>query len=279
MATTRMSRLFLRTLREAPADADLASHQLLLRAGLILPLAAGIYSYTPLGWRVVRRIEQIIRDEMNATGAQEMHLPALHPLESWEQSGRAQAMGQVLFRVQDRRERDFVLGPTHEEVVSLMAARVIQSWRDLPVTLYQVQTKFRDELRPRGGLIRVREFTMKDAYSFDPDWETLDATYDAQFAAYERIFRRAGVPVVPVLADSGAIGGKDSQEFIFLTEAGRTRCSSARGAAMRPTRRRPTSAGRRRSRPSRSPASRWTRRASAPSRTWCRSSASSRARR
>ncbi len=216
----RMSKLLLKTLREAPSEAELASHRLLLRAGLVSPLAAGLYCFTPVGWRVIQKIEGIIREEMDRSGAQEVHLPALHPIEVWEQSGRDQAMGSTLFRLVDRKERGFALGPTHEEVVSILASRTIQSYRDLPVTLYQIQTKFRDEQRPRGGLIRLREFTMKDAYSFDTGWETLDASYDAAFNAYHRIFARAGVPVVPVAADSGAIGGKDSQEFIFLTEDG-----------------------------------------------------------
>jgi len=216
----RMRQLLLKTLREAPAEADLASHQLMLRAGLATPLAAGLYCFTPLGWRVFRKLENIVREEMDRSGAQEVHLPALHPIELWEQSGRAEAMGQTLFRLEDRREREFALGPTHEEVISFLASRNIQSYRDLPVTLYQIQTKFRDEPRPRGGLIRLREFTMKDAYSFDTGWDTLDASYDAAFEAYKRIFARAGVPVIPVAADSGAIGGKDSQEFIYLTDVG-----------------------------------------------------------
>jgi prolyl-tRNA synthetase len=216
----RMSNLLLKTLREPPAEADLASHQLLLRAGLVMPLAAGLYSFTPVGWRALRRLEAIIREEMDASGAQEVHLPALHPIELWEQSGRDAAMGHTLFRVVDRRERTFALGPTHEEVVSVMASRAIQSYRDMPVTLYQIQTKFRDETRPRGGLVRLREFFMKDAYSFDAGWDGLDLSYQAAFDAYLRIFARAGVPVIPVEADSGAIGGKDSQEFVFLTPSG-----------------------------------------------------------
>jgi prolyl-tRNA synthetase len=216
----RMSKLLLKTLREAPADADLPSHQLLLRAGLMMPLAAGLYCFTPVGWRVIRRIEAIIREEMDASGAQELHLPALSPIELWEQSGRDVSMGETMFRVTDRKERGFALGPTHEEVVSTLAARQIQSYRDMPVTLYQIQTKFRDETRPRGGLVRLREFTMKDAYSFDTGWDALDLSYQAAFDAYVRIFARAGVPVIPVKADSGAIGGKDSEEFIFLTEHG-----------------------------------------------------------
>ena len=216
----RMSKLLLKTLREPPSEAELPSHQLLLRAGLVMPLAAGLYCFTPLGWRVFRRIENIIREEMDRSGAQEVHLPALHPIELWEQSGRAEAMGDTLFRLRDRKERGFALGPTHEEVISFMAARTLQSYRDLPVTLYQIQTKFRDEPRPRGGLIRLREFTMKDAYSFDAGWDELDRSYQQAFDAYVRIFERAGVPVIPVAADSGAIGGKDSQEFVFLSENG-----------------------------------------------------------
>jgi prolyl-tRNA synthetase len=169
---------------------------------------------------VHRRIEEVIRQEMDRSGGQEIHLPALQPREPWGLSGRDSSMDAVLFRLKDRRERDFVLGPTHEEMVSLLAARHIQSYRDLPVTLYQIQTKFRDEARPRGGLIRVREFAMMDAYSFDADWEALDQSYQLAYDAYFRIFERGGVPVIPVEADSGAIGGKDSQEFIFLTEVG-----------------------------------------------------------
>ncbi len=216
----RMTKLLLKTLRELPSEAELVSHQLLLRAGLVTPLAAGLYCFSPVGWRVMQRLEGIIREEMDRIGAQEVHLPALHPIETWEQSGRAETMGQTLFRLADRKERGFVLGPTHEEVMSFLASRSIQSYRDLPVTLYQIQTKFRDEARPRGGLVRLREFTMKDAYSFDATWEALDASYALAFGAYERIFERAGVPVIPVAADSGAIGGKDSQEFIFLSEDG-----------------------------------------------------------
>ncbi|MBN9492666.1 proline--tRNA ligase [bacterium] len=216
----RMSRLFLKTMREAPAEAELASHQLLLRAGLVSPLAAGLYCFTPLGWRAIQNVQAIIRDEMDRAGGQELHLPALNPVELWEQSGRAESMGDVLFRLADRRERGFVLGATHEEVVSSLVGRTIQSYRDLPFTVYQIQTKFRDEQRPRGGLVRLREFTMKDAYSFDTGWSALDDSYAAMFEAYTRIFARAGVPVIPVAADSGAIGGKDSQEFIFLTESG-----------------------------------------------------------
>ena len=216
----RMSRLFGKTLRNAPAEAETANHQLMLRAGLVQQLAAGIYSYLPVGWRVMRKIEQIIREEMDRAGGQEVVMPALQPAELWEASGRARTMSDVLFHVKDRRQREYVLGPTHEEVVVDLFKQQVQSYRDMPLLIYQIQTKARDEARPRGGLMRVREFTMKDAYSFDADWESLDTTYQTARAAYTRIFERCGVPVITVLADSGAIGGKDSEEFIFLTDVG-----------------------------------------------------------
>ena len=212
--------MFGHTLREAPTEADTPSHALLLRGGYIDQLMAGVYSFMPLGHRVKRKIEQVIREEMDAAGAQEVTLPAIQPAELWDQTGRRAAMGQVLFQLTDRRDRALALGPTHEEVVTRLFADHAVSYRDLPVTLYQIQTKFRDEARPRGGLIRVREFTMKDAYSFDADDAGLDVSYGAMFEAYRRIFARCGVPTVPVQADSGAIGGKGSQEFIFLTNIG-----------------------------------------------------------
>ncbi len=216
----KMTRWFGRTLREAPAEAETASHQLLLRSGAIDQLMAGVYTYMPLGWRVKRKVEAIVREEMDAAGALEIHMPAIQPLDIWERSGRADSMGPVLFRLFDQRERPLALGPTHEEVVTQLFATHAQSYRDVPVTLYQIQTKFRDEARPRNGLVRVREFTMKDAYSFDVDEAGLDSSYDAMFEAYRRIFARCGVPTVPVEADSGAIGGKDSREFIYLTDTG-----------------------------------------------------------
>ncbi len=216
----RMSRLFGKTLRNAPSEAETANHQLMLRAGLVQQLAAGIYSYLPTGWKVMRKVEQIIREEMDRAGGQEVVMPALQPAELWEASGRAKTMADVLFHLQDRRERDYVIGPTHEEVVVDLFKKQVQSYRDMPLMLYQIQTKARDEARPRGGLMRVREFTMKDAYSFDPDWDALDNSYAAAREAYVRIFERCGVPVIPVLADSGAIGGKESEEFIFLFEQG-----------------------------------------------------------
>ena len=215
-----MSRLFGRTLREAPADAETASHRLLLRAGCIDQLMAGAYSYMPLGRRARLKAEAVVREEMDAAGGQEVLLPAIQPVEIWRQSGREEAFGPVLFHLNDQRGRELVLGPTHEEVITRLFADHSSSYRDLPVTLYQIQTKFRDEGRPRGGLVRVREFTMKDAYSFDADEDGLSASYEAMFQAYRRIFARCGVPTVPVEADSGAIGGKGSQEFIFLSEAG-----------------------------------------------------------
>ncbi len=216
----RMSRMFGRTLREMPGDAETASHALLLRGGYIDQLMSGVYSFLPLGQRVKLKVEQIVREEMDRAGAQEVHLPAIQPIELWEATGRKAQMGDVLFQLSDRRERGMALGPTHEEVITRLFKDHAFSYRDLPVTLYQIQTKFRDEARPRGGLVRVREFTMKDAYSFDADDAGLDASYAAMFEAYRRIFARCGVPTLPVEADSGAIGGKGSQEFIFPTETG-----------------------------------------------------------
>lgn len=216
----KLSQLFGKTLRADPVEAETPSHRLLLRAGYIHPLAAGIYSVLPLGWRVQRRIEQIIREEMDAAGAQELLMPALQPRELWEQSGRHESLGPVLFQLADRRERLLVLAPTHEEVITLLARQYIQSYRDLPQRLYQLQTKFRDEPRPRGGLLRVREFIMKDCYSFDADEEGLEASYQAMRRAYERIFARCGLRTLMVEADSGAIGGKESHEFMVLADSG-----------------------------------------------------------
>jgi prolyl-tRNA synthetase len=216
----RVSKLFGKTLREVPAEADTISHQLLVRAGMVNQLAAGIYSYLPLGWRTLRKIEGIIRDEMDKAGGQEVHLPILQPNELWQLSGRDKSMNDVLFHLFDRRERKLTLGPTHEEVITSLAARYVQSYRDLPLLLYQIQTKFRDEPRPRGGLIRVREFHMKDLYSFDVDEAGLDVSYQKMVVAYQNIFDRCGLPTMLVEADSGAIGGKDSREFMALAENG-----------------------------------------------------------
>ncbi len=217
---TRMSAMFGRTLRQAPAEAETANHQLLLRAGLVAQLAAGVYSYLPLGWRALRRIEAIIRDEMDSAGAQELLMPIIQPAELWKETGRYEDYGDVLFRLRDRRDRELVLAPTHEEAVTDLVRNTVQSYRDLPINLYQIQHKFRDEPRPRGGLIRVRQFIMKDAYSFDLDEAGFTASYDSMTAAYANVFRRCGVPSLAVEADSGAIGGKISQEFVFLSDIG-----------------------------------------------------------
>jgi prolyl-tRNA synthetase len=230
----RVSKLFGKTLREVPADADTVSHRLLVRAGMINQLAAGIYSYLPLGWRTLRKIEAVVRDEMDRAGGQEVHLPILQPDELWQLSGRDKSMNDVLFHLFDRRERRLTMGPTHEEVITSLAARYVRSYRDLPLLLYQIQTKFRDEPRPRGGLIRVREFPMKDLYSFDVDEAALEVSYQKMAVAYKNIFDRSGVPAMLVEADSGAIGGKDSREFMALVESGEDGiiyCSSCSYAA------------------------------------------------
>jgi len=216
----RLSTLFGKTLRQNPAEAETPSHRLLLRAGMVAPLSAGAYSHLPLGRAVLRKIEQIIREEMDREGGQEIMMPSLLPVETYQASGRDQSMGEILFRVKDHRDRDFFLGPTHEEVTVELFKRNVRSYRDLPVLIYQIASKFRDEPRPRGGLIRLRQFTMKDLYSFDADWEGLDVSYQKMFVAYQRIFDRCGVPTVPALADSGAMGGRDTHEFIYLTEHG-----------------------------------------------------------
>ncbi|RMG17893.1 MAG: proline--tRNA ligase [Deltaproteobacteria bacterium] len=216
----RLSSLFAPTLKEAPSDAVFPSHILLVRAGYIRQLAAGIYSFLPLGWRVMRKIEAIIREEMEAVGAQEFLLPALHPREVWDASGRWEVMGENLFRLQDRGGRDLCLGMTHEEIFTRIAASELRSYRDLPQVWYQIQTKFRDEPRPKGGLLRVREFIMKDAYSFDLDEAGLDAAFEAQREAYVRIFDRCGLKFHAVQAHSGAMGGNESVEFMVRTPAG-----------------------------------------------------------
>lgn len=216
----RLSQLFGRTQREVSNDADTISHQLLLRAGLIDQLAAGIYSFMPTALRSLKKLEGIIRQEMDAAGGQEVLMPVLQPLEIWQQSGRVNAFGDGLFTLKDRRQREMALGPTHEEVVTLLGGRYLQSYRDLPALVYQIQTKFRDEARPRAGLIRVREFIMKDLYSFHADEESLDMTYQRMLEAYHNVFRRAGLDAIVVEADSGAIGGKDSHEFMVIAETG-----------------------------------------------------------
>jgi len=216
----RLPQLFGKTQREIPSEADTASHQLLLRAGMIMQVAAGVYSYLPLGWRVLKKIENIIREEMDNAGGQELAMPVLQPVELWQQTGRDKGFGKGLFTLFDRRERTLVLGPTHEEVLTQMVSHHVQSYRDLPKLLYQIQTKFRDEPRPRGGLIRVREFIMKDLYSFDVDEDGLDVSYRKMIQAYRNIYDRCTLPALLVEADSGAIGGKDSHEFMLIAESG-----------------------------------------------------------
>ena len=215
-----MSRLYAPTLKEDPAEAELVSHKLLLRAGMIRKTAAGLYSYLPLCWRVIQKIEGVIRDEMEGIGAQEMLAPIITPAELWEQSGRFGAYGPELMRLKDRHERDFVLGPTHEETYTDLVRNELRSYKQLPVTLYHIQDKFRDELRPRFGLMRGREFIMKDAYSFSATQESLQQCYDDEKAAYARIAERCGLKALPVVADSGQIGGDTSVEFMALADAG-----------------------------------------------------------
>jgi len=216
----RFSRLLGKTLKEAPADADCVSHSLLVRAGMIQQVATGVYSYLPLGWRTLKKIENIIRSEMDRAGGQELMMPSLQPIELWEKSGRIASFDKTLFIVTDRKEHKLALGPTHEEVVTDLVRRSIQSYRDLPQLLYQIQNKFRDEPRSRGGLLRVREFFMKDLYSFDADEAGLDVSYEKMIRAYKNVYARCGLPAVMVDADSGAIGGKASHEFMLIAEGG-----------------------------------------------------------
>ncbi|KJL28240.1 proline--tRNA ligase [Microbacterium oxydans] len=217
---TRLSNFFLRTLREDPAGAEVASHRLLIRAGYIRPQAAGIFAWLPLGLRVKSKIETVVREEMASAGAQEVHFPALMPREAYEATGRWEEYGDLLFRLQDRKGGDYLLAPTHEEAFTLLVKDLYSSYKDLPLTIYQIQDKYRDEARPRAGLLRGREFTMKDAYSFDASDEGLDASYQAQRDAYERIFQRLGLEYVIVQADAGAMGGSRSEEFLHPTPVG-----------------------------------------------------------
>ena len=216
----RMSHMFGRTLREAPGDVELPSHRLMLRAALMRPLGAGIYSLLPLGWRVVRKVEQVIREEIDAIGGQEMLMPVVHPADIWKESGRFFAVGPEMTRFKDRGDRDMVLAMTHEEIVTDLARQEINSYRQLPMLVYHIQTKWRDEPRSRGGLIRVREFTMKDSYTLDRDEEGLDKQYHNHWRAYERIFRRVGLEFVVVGADTGMMGGTASHEFMALSPYG-----------------------------------------------------------
>ena len=216
----RWSRFFIPTLRDVPSEAEVASHKLLLRAGLIRQLSAGVYSHLPLARRTLLKIEAIVRQEMDKMGAQEFHLPALHPAELWKESGRWEVMGENMFRLRDRGGRDMCLGMTHEEVFTSLSRDEVRSYRELPQIWYQIQTKFRDELRPKSGLLRVRQFLMKDSYSFDLDQEGLDASYKLHEEAYRTIFDRCGLEYLVVEATSGAMGGSESQEFMVRTDAG-----------------------------------------------------------
>src|SRR5216684_7557675 len=229
----RWNTLFIPTLREHPAEAEVISHQLLLRAGYIRQLAAGIYNYLMLAQRSLLKIQQIVREEMNAIGGQEMLLPALHPAELWQESGRWQVMGNNMFRLKDRFGRDLCLGMTHEEVMTSIARGELRSYKQLPQIWYQIQTKFRDEQRPKSGLLRVRQFIMKDSYSFDLDPVGLNVSYDKHYDAYRKIFDRCGLRYIVVEAHSGALGGSQSHEFMVASDAGEdyvvrcTRCDYA----------------------------------------------------
>jgi prolyl-tRNA synthetase len=216
----RASRFLISTLKETPADAEVISHQLMLRAGLIRKLASGLYTWLPLGLRVLRKVENIVRDEMDKSGALEVSMPVVQPSEIWEESGRWQQFGPELLRIEDRHQRSFCLGPTHEEVITDLIRNEISSYKQLPANFYQIQTKFRDEVRPRFGVMRAREFTMKDAYSFHISQESLQETYDVMHQTYCNIFDRVGFDYRPVLADTGAIGGSGSHEFHVLADSG-----------------------------------------------------------
>ena len=216
----RLSRFPLSTLKETPADAEVVSHQLMLRAGMLRKQAAGVYSWLPLGLRILRKVEAIIREEMNRAGALELLMPAIQPAELWQESGRWEQYGPELLRIRDRHQRDFCFGPTHEEVITDIARRELRSYRQLPVNFYQIQTKFRDEIRPRFGVMRAREFLMKDAYSFHANQTSLDQTYQLMYQTYSRIFTRLGMNFRAVQADTGTIGGNVSHEFHVLADSG-----------------------------------------------------------
>lgn len=227
----RLSQYPLFTSKETPADAEIASHQLMLRAGMIRRLASGLYTWMPLGLRVLSRVEAIVREEMDAAGCHELLMPAIQPAELWQATGRWEAMGGEMLKIQDRHERDFCFGPTHEEVITTLFKGEYRSYKQLPVTLYQIQTKFRDEIRPRFGVMRAREFLMKDAYSFHLDQASLDTTYQQMRDAYTRIFERLGVEFRIVEADSGNIGGNRSEEFHVLADTGEDELLVAEGGS------------------------------------------------
>lgn len=216
----RTSQFLISTLKETPADATVISHQLMLRAGMIRKIASGLYTWLPMGLRVLRKVEQVVRDEMDNAGALEVLMPAIQPAELWQESGRWEQYGPELLRLKDRHDREFCVGPTHEEVITELARNEISSYKQLPLNLYQIQTKFRDEIRPRFGLMRAREFTMKDAYSFHLDQNSLQQTYDVMYQAYCNVFSRLGLDFRPVVADNGSIGGEGSHEFHVLADSG-----------------------------------------------------------
>src|SRR5437764_5269149 len=216
----RWSQTLIPTLKETPAEAEIISHKLLLRAGLVRKLTGGLYTFLPLGLKALRKVEQIVREEMNRAGALEVIMPSLQPPEIWQKSGRYETAKDVLFKVRDRAKKEWVLGPTHEEVITTVVAGEINSYRQLPKSFYQIQTKFRDEIRPRFGLMRAKEFVMKDAYSFDVTDESAQASYRKMYDAYTRIFQRCGLKAFPVEADTGVMGGKFSHEFMVPAEAG-----------------------------------------------------------
>ncbi|MBN1594279.1 MAG: proline--tRNA ligase, partial [Candidatus Coatesbacteria bacterium] len=225
----RFSEAFIPTLKEAPADAVSISHKLMVRAGMIRQATSGAYSYLPYGYAIVKNLKQIVREEMDRAGGQEFLLPALQPAEIWQRSGRLDDYGQDVFRFIDRHGHEMLLGPTHEEIITLIVANEIRSWADLPKMFYQIQTKFRDEARPRFGVLRTREFTMKDLYSFDMDEAGLDVSYNKMFEAYCRIFDRIGVEYEPIAtSETGAIGGSASHEFIVIAESGEDRVLKCR---------------------------------------------------
>ena len=216
----RYSQYFIPTVKETPSDAEVISHQLMLRAGMIRKLAAGVYNYLPLGLRSIRKVENIVREEMNRAGAIELLMPTVQPAELWQESGRWEQYGKELLRFKDRKDTEFCMGPTHEEVITDMVRREIKSYRQMPINFYQIQSKFRDEIRPRFGLMRGREFIMKDAYSFDVDSSAADLSYEKMFNAYMRIFERCGLNFRAVEADTGSIGGSSSHEFMVLADSG-----------------------------------------------------------
>jgi len=216
----RVSQFFISTLKEAPSEAELPSHILMMRAGYIKKLASGLYTWMPLGLRVLRKVEAIVREEMNNSGAIELLMPAVQPAELWEETGRWEIFGPQMLKIKDRHNHQFCFGPTHEEVITDIARREIRSYRQLPVNFYQIQTKFRDEVRPRFGVMRAREFLMKDAYSFHADFASLEQTYAVMYESYSRIFTRLGLTFRAVAADTGAIGGSGSHEFHVLADSG-----------------------------------------------------------